>query len=559
MRLRELKAGTQINNDTTIRSLLESHRGIARYLATRAGNVHTLVHVLPSFEEQSIHALELAVRVDNELQRAGAECGAYQEFLYFAEDFPLGEYLFEWLERRERVSTTEALRRIVEMLKVLTRAHEQGVFHGRISPKSVLIERSGSAFSLRLMGLGVAQAMTASMQWDLDWFEYSFDLEGMSPQAVDIYGVAIILMGMVSGESGIDSFEATGLLPQAMRGGVLQMTMERALALNDQSYETAFAFMQDLEASLLELDERQGEVFVGDLVGFQSVVRNVVGTEPKERSSDYSGLWNAIVNDLDKEERNSILYSLTSLSAIKSGESAVQEEDDDDETKITSAPSGIFGVRRIHNNRAEEASGVTQVIERPKVEAVKPVHPALDPIKPSTAERIAELSALEPHELEEESPTRIMKRPNYQSISLTSQDSDGVISAVNAAISEANKEQTFMKRILGAQIDIIELQIGHVFNYDLNDPVAFPPQTEESTPEQMYARESLKALVGPKNNALGTPPIPARIMQGAQPKDLSRPQSAPVRKKVSKKQLLIVLVILLVVIIALIVVKLLTS
>ncbi|MFA5625725.1 MAG: hypothetical protein WC966_11835 [Bradymonadales bacterium] len=558
MNLRELKAGTLIDNEITLRSLLESHRGITRYLGTYRGNLHVLVHVLPNNTVEGLAALNQAVRVGNELQAANARCGVYEEFLYFSEIFPLGEYLFEWLERRERVTTTEALRRIISLLKVLVQAHELGVYHGRISPKTVLIERSGAAFGLRLMGLGVAQAMELGRRFDIDWYEYSFDLEGLAPHAVDIFGLAIVLMGMVSGESGIDSFEATGILPQALRGRVIKRSMERALALGEDTYESAFEFMQDLEAALLELDESQGELYVGDLVGFQSVIRNVVGKDAQvERNSDYSGLWNAIVNDLDKEERSSILYSLTSLNALKVSDSDDEDEDDDDdETKITAAPSGMFGVRRIQSTRSEEVSGVTQIMERPKVEAIKHTDSQQEARVKTTEERIAELKALEPpRDEEEDSPTRVMRRPNYQSMSISSQDSDGVISAVNAAILEANKEHAFMKRIYDEKIEVCTLQILPCFYYAPDDPIAFPPQDEEEKPIDEVAlatRQSLKLLAAPK-------PRQAEIaMQQEDTEQLHRSNTWETfnnkRNKSSKKPFYIISALLILIIFALLII-----
>ena len=239
MRLRELKRGTVISDALRVESPLDSHNGIATYLAEDSECGHVLLHLFPEFDENSLPKIENAVAFQRNVLHNVSRGGRYEEFLYFSEPFPLGEFLFEWLERRERVSVPEAIKRVLKILQILQQAHETGLYHGRITPKSILMERSSDAFALRLMGLGLSQSLTESMRLDIDWFDYTFDLEGMTPQAVDIYGIAIILMGLVSSESGIDSFEATGLLPPCLQGGILQQAMERALALGIDAYTDA--------------------------------------------------------------------------------------------------------------------------------------------------------------------------------------------------------------------------------------------------------------------------------------------------------------------------------
>ena len=114
----------------------------------------------------------------------------------------------------------------------------------------------------------------------------------------------------------IDSFEATGLLPTPLRGGLLQQTMERALALRMDVYSSVLAFSLDLEAALLEIDDRQGEVYVGDLVGFEPAVRSLSGTISEEQRCAEPSVWSSMFDTLEQEERSSILCSLTSLTAI---------------------------------------------------------------------------------------------------------------------------------------------------------------------------------------------------------------------------------------------------
>ena len=496
MRLRELKSGTRICPEIRLNAHLDTHNGIARYLASDSESGHVLVHAIPDFENDSFAKLEKVADFYRTELKLDVRCGHFEEFLYFSEPFPLGEFMFEWLERRERVQVSEALKRIIDLLKVLQAAHAKGICHGRITPQSILLERSDLAFGLRMMGFGVSQALNDSMKNDIDWFDYTFDLEGMNSAAVDIYGVAIVLMGLVSGEAGIDSFEATGLLPQSLRGGILQTAMERALAMRIDSYTNILAFSQDLEAALLELDERQGEVFVGDLVGFETAVRSIPSYADEPFDSDASGVWHAMFDSLEQEERSSLLCSLTSLTAVKG-----EDDEDEDVTRVTSLPDSVLGMQRIktHHARDNEADTDTddaasaEKIERTSVikrtdtmpqSDAEPVESSGPKLDPASAEKLANIQSLEAEladDLEDDAPTRVMMRPNY--FQVTSGDAGkGVVSSIEEVI-QSNQEASdpialMTARIRQTKVDTSEWSLKHDVYYDENDPVAFPPEPE---------------------------------------------------------------------------------
>lgn len=492
MRLRELKRGTVISDALRVESPLDSHNGIATYLAEDSECGHVLLHLFPEFDENSLPKIENAVAFQRNVLHNVSRGGRYEEFLYFSEPFPLGEFLFEWLERRERVSVPEAIKRVLKILQILQQAHETGLYHGRITPKSILMERSSDAFALRLMGLGLSQSLTESMRLDIDWFDYTFDLEGMTPQAVDIYGIAIILMGLVSSESGIDSFEATGLLPPCLQGGILQQAMERALALRIDAYTDALSFSLDLEAALLELDAKQGEVYVGDLVGYESAIKSISSISEDHRViSENSGVWSSLVDTLEQEERSSLLCSLTSLTCIKSGE----DEDDEDVTRVSSVPQAVLGLRRIRTTHvSSDDSTQTAATPTPDDDAHSdaPSHEKTEiSAHPMPANRMAELQSLEAELASDDadtddSPTRVIQRPNYVSIRFTEENAsapEGVSSSI-AAVLEATAVpvpaetpiQAMQKRILAA--DVIQHECT------LNPDVQYPeePCDEDNPP-----------------------------------------------------------------------------
>ena len=446
MQITEIKKGTRVSDDIRTDSFLELSGDVAQYLASDDTYGHALLHIMPA-EGHDEEALKKTAQFQSETLHNEVRCGKYDDTIFFSEPFPLGEFMFEWLERRERVAIAEAIKRIIKLLHVLQKAHENQIFHGHITPKTILMQRTSDAFELRIMGLGVAQALPKGEQLNIDWFDYTFDLEGMTPQAVDIYGTAIVLMGLVSGEQGIDNFEATGLLPPIFRGGILQQAMERALALRIDTYSEVLTFTQDLEASLLEIDAKEGEVYVGDLVGFESAIKSLASiSEEHHAIHENSGIWSSLVNTLEQEERSSLLYSLTSLTSIKAIDKDATDDDEEDVTCISTIPQSVLGLRRIKSSHASgdvaalvdekthvSKTEIPQASDDSPREKTTPSTPA--PQKPidvdtrTSQDKLAEIQNLESQIKtddgdEDDAPTRVVQRPNYISIRVSSSEHD---------------------------------------------------------------------------------------------------------------------------------------
>ncbi len=454
MLITDIKKGTRISDAIRTDAFLELSGGVAQYLASDEVYGHALLHIMDA-SGHDLKALEKTADFQSGTLRNEVRCGAFEDKIFFSEPFPLGEFMFEWLERRERVGIAEAIKRMIKLLHVLQKAHDAGIFHGHITPKTILMQRTTDTFELRIMGLGVAQALPKDRRLNIDWFDYTFDLEGMTPQAVDIYGAAIALMGLVSGEQGIDSFEATGLLPHVFRGGMLRQAMERALALRIDTYADVLTFTQELEASLLELDAKEGEVYVGDLVGFESAIKSIASiSEEHHAIRENSGVWSSIVSTLEQEERSSLLCSLTSLTSLKPAEKDDPEDDDDDVTRISAVSQAVLGFRRIkssHNSGDEtalpdEKTHVSKADDPEASEDAAAPVPAPGDKQDESAQRfsqdkLAEIQNLESQIAsdsdgeEDDSPTRVVQRPNYISISVTSgeQNADSVCDAVEEA------------------------------------------------------------------------------------------------------------------------------
>ena len=548
--MRKLKNGVYICPEIRLDAYFDVHNGIATYLATdeKAGNA--LVSMYLASEGASSSELEKAVSFYRDTLHLDARCGTYEDFVYFSEPFPFGEYMYEWLERRERVPLVEAIKRVISLLKVLSLAHAAGLYHGRLTPNSVLLERTGDTFDLRMMGLGISQQLAESRRLDINWLDFTINLKGMTPQAVDIYGMAIVLMGLVSGEQGIGSFEATGLLPPMLRSGHLQQAMERALGLRVDTYGDVLTFSQDLEAALLELDERQGEVYVGDLVGFESAVRSLANiSEDGQIISESSGVWSSLVNNLEQEARSSLLCSLTSLTAIKAIGS--DEDADEDVTRVSSMPESVLNLRRIHSSHAGNdgnQDGTVVTSGRPSVMEDADGEAANDasvqdsasieetPSVKTTVSRLEDIAGAEVHadnektnvvgsesisqtdtsikgsesddseeyededededEEEDDAPTRVMKRPNYQTIRLSPEEAPGVHSAIEEVLASADEavdaKSMMVKRIREAEVIESSMTLSHNVVYDPNDMLAFPFDAEMEAKENA-ALEAIEA------------------------------------------------------------------
>ena len=537
--MRKLKNGVYICPEIRLDAYFDVHNGVATYLATDEKVGNALVSMYLASEGASCRELAKAVSFYRDVLHLEARCGTYEDFVYFSEPFPFGEYMYEWLERRERVPLIEAIKRVISLLKTLSLAHAAGLYHGRLTPNSVLLERTGDTFELRMMGLGVSQQLMESRRLDINWLDFTINLKGMTPQAVDIYGMAIVLMGLVSGEQGIGSFEATGLLPPMLRSGHLQQAMERALGLRVDTYSDVLTFSQDLEAALLELDERQGEVYVGDLVGFESAVRSLANiSEDGQVIPETSGVWSSLVNNLEQEARSSLLCSLTSLTAIRAIGS--DEDADEDVTRVSSMPESVLNLQRIHSSHAEDngnQEGTVVTSGRPSAmeivesdalgseasagaaspkpaasieEAVVPEIEGADNEKTNVVEsdRVSQSGMslsdaesddsedYEDDEDEDDAPTRVMKRPNYQSIRLSQEELPSVDATVQdmqpAAEAAVDAKTQMVKRIREAEVIESSMTLSHNVVYDPNDLLAFPFDAELEAKENA-AMEAIEA------------------------------------------------------------------
>ncbi|MCL2326309.1 MAG: hypothetical protein FWC40_07455, partial [Proteobacteria bacterium] len=280
----------------------------------------------------------------------------------------------------------------------------------------------------------------------------------------------------------------------------------------------------DLEASLLELDVKQGEMYVGGLVGYESAVRSVSGSiSEKNQRGEASGIWSSFVDGLEQSERSSLLCSLTSLAAIRA---PADEEDEVEVTRVTSVSEAVLGMRRIQARPAGRRSKGHAVAEP----ADQSFSGGRFVLGEAASKKLADIQFLEEEDEEDESPTRVVVRPNYLSVSLTSSDGHSTVNALQAVLAmDAGPASVpdHRARVLAAEVT--------EQTYVLGRDVLYP---EEEMPEETALD------LPPVVPAPGVVPVSGKGALGE-----TKPQPERRQSKLSRVQVLSVLTLLVVILI----------
>jgi hypothetical protein len=107
-----------------------------------------------------------------------------------------------------------------------------------------------------------------------------------------------------------------------------------------------------------------------------------------------------------------------------------------------------------------------------------------------------DLEDYEDDEDEDDAPTRVMKRPNYQSIRLSHEELPGVDSTIQDVLETADAavdaKTQMVKRIREAEVIESSMTLSHNVVYDPNDLLAFPFDAELEAKENA-AMEAIEA------------------------------------------------------------------
>ena len=144
-------------------------------------------------------------------------------------------------------------------------------------------------------------------------------------------------------------------------------------------------------------------------------------------------------------------------------------------------------------------------------------------------EFLSQLEAELDDDIEDDAPTRVMKRPNYFQVT-SGEPSKGVASSIEEVI-QSNQDEVetdpisqMAARIRQVKIETADFELKHDVYYDANDPVAFPPEPELAADEKLGTPEK---LVGEKK--------PLTVLANQVPEKREVKEDAPVSNEMSEK------------------------
>lgn len=146
--------------------------------------------------------------------------GKEQDTTFIVSEFVEGKSLKETLEVKKKLETKEALRIIKEIVLILSRVHNKGVFHRDIKPSNIIIKEDGS---VKLIDFGLAQTL------GLENITLSGEVIGtpayMSPEQIsgkaidfrsDIFSLGVVAYELLSGENPFVADTLTGVLNKVL-------------------------------------------------------------------------------------------------------------------------------------------------------------------------------------------------------------------------------------------------------------------------------------------------------------------------------------------------------
>lgn len=258
---------------------LESRGAVQSYRALQAAPNRTVaVHVLPQSMVQDPILLErfhqrakkIATLEHPNLAQI-LDIGQEGDLLYVVTEHLAGGSLHELLRQR-RLTLPEALQVVKEVAKGLDYAHQQGVLHGDLNPKSILV--STDLKTVKLANLGVSRIESGregetitTDQMTLGLFHYLAPEQTEHPERVDqradLYSLGVLFYELLTGRVPVGKFNLPSQLNSDLRSEVDPIVLKCLAEDPSGRYPSARRLIADLDRleetlRIRLLDELQG-------------------------------------------------------------------------------------------------------------------------------------------------------------------------------------------------------------------------------------------------------------------------------------------------------------
>ena len=272
--------GAQIDHYEVIRML--GHGGMSRvYLARDLHDQRVVVLKFPNDDlignvgiyERYKREAEIGNRIDHPHIQHMLNTGEKRSDEYLVMEYIKGRTLREVLEENDGrpLSTSEALRYILQICDALAYCHEHGIFHRDIKPENVMVEDDGN---IKLIDFGVALLEGARR---VTWRGLTGTVgtpDYMSPEQIkgergaagsDIYATGVILYEMLSGHPPFEGENVFAVMnqhatqdPPSILQSRSDLSPELATVIMKairRDPEKRYKSMREMESALQNLDE----------------------------------------------------------------------------------------------------------------------------------------------------------------------------------------------------------------------------------------------------------------------------------------------------------------
>ncbi|NCJ08517.1 protein kinase [Synechococcales cyanobacterium C] len=195
--------------------VLSRNRGIVTYQATHGYLARpVIVKTVGASPHQSLDGVSGVQRLSDQAQviaKLHHPHLAHLDDLFVESGLPCLVFAFaegmtaaQWM-KHQRLSTSQATQCVQQLGSALTHLHQQGFVHGALSPEHVVIDLSQDWATLVGVGLDCPRPIAHKTLGSVP-FSAEEKMEGSRPLALpttDVYGLAAILYGLVTGQSAV--------------------------------------------------------------------------------------------------------------------------------------------------------------------------------------------------------------------------------------------------------------------------------------------------------------------------------------------------------------------